>query len=367
MDRLATLIAKLIAFGFALILMVALPISVLVYNLGRVIFNGPLVTRVVTEIVTESDLIPAGLEWFSEQRADERYRSGEAEAWVGEPDMMQLVEFLDLNDWRTIRREVLPDEILAEFVSVSVEGTYVWIDSDDRVPDITWNLQPFINRVNSEHGIKSITIAYDALPECKEDQIADFKSRLAADPPGAEVLYNLCEFPDPWHPDQFNDYVESLNEMVSEIPGQFALTGELAGIDDTQGAGPEFIKTQLRLIRRLKNLAPLISLALLVLILIFGVRSLKGLGLWWGIPLALSSLITLIIAFVHSVIIRVLSAGPLSEVPPLIGDEAISAVLRLAREVFRPMLWQSLIILAIGLALVIIGIIAKSKPVEPRV
>lgn len=361
MQKFFSILARFIAFLFALLFIVGMLLAILAFDVGRVVFNPPLVKRVLSEIVTESDLIPAALAWFSESRAAHRYDSGQAEAWVGEPDVAQLIMFMGVDDWRRIRWEVLPDEILVEWVSVTVDGVYDWIDSDDRVPEIVWNLQPLIRLIDSQHGVTSITIAYEALPPCSEGQITNFKNRLAAAPAGTEVLYNLCQFPDPWYEDQFGDYIESLEDLAANVPATFALTGELARTTDTEGVGPETLKTQLRLIRKWMKLAPLLLIIPLVFILILAVRSLNGLGLWWGIPLTLGSLLTLLLALVYRlIVIAVLSVGPLSETPPLIREEAIAGILRLAGEVFRPMLWQSLVILILGLALILAGSLAKT-------
>jgi hypothetical protein len=355
-------ISRFIAVILVFILLIAIPLAILAFDVGRVVFNQPLVKRVVTEIVTESDLIPAALAWFSETRARERYAGGEAEAWVEEPNIVSLIEFMDIVDWREIRWEVLTNKILTEWTSITVGGTYEWIDSDDRVPDIQWSMESFIRLVDSEHGTRSISIAYSALPSCKEDQISDFKTRLAAAPPGTEVLYNLCEFPDPWHEDQFGDYLESLEDLIANIPRRFDLTVRLSRVQDTAGVGPDAIKTQLRLIRWLMKLAPLIPVALLFLILVFEVRSLRSFGQWWGIPLTIGGVFTLLVALTYRPLVTVLLiAGPLSETPELIREEVLSGMLTLASYIFKPMLWQSLAVLAVGLVLILIGSVSKPK------
>ena len=362
MKKFFTGLARFIAFVVVLILIIAIPLALLAYDVGRVVFDPPLVKKVLTEIVTESDLIPAALSWYSQSEAQDRYASGEAEAWVGEPDVVQLFLFMTVENWRTIRWEVLTNEILASFVSTSVDGTYTWIDSEDAVPDITWDLIPFKQRVDSQHGVTSIAVAYSALPDCNQDQINDFKSRLAAAPLGTKVLYNLCEFPDPWYEDQFSDYLESLGDLVANVPDAFALTDTLAGLEDTAGIGPAVIKTQLRLIRMLMNLAPLIPIVLLILILIFAVRGLRSLGLWWGIPLTVGAIWALAMAFVYRPLItQLLANGPLSETPELIQSEAIQAILILADEIFKPLLWQGLVVLVVSLILLLVGGFTKSR------
>ncbi|MEA2008913.1 MAG: hypothetical protein U9O54_07310, partial [Chloroflexota bacterium] len=235
MNTTLKVIARIFAFIFAVLLVVAIPVAIISYDAGRVIFNPPLVKRVTTDVVTESDLIPVALKWFSEGRAEERYEEDEAQAWVDEPNIIQLMAHLDTEDWRDIREEILPDPILAEWVSVSVDGTYEWIDNDERVPQITWDMQPLVERVDSEHGTEAIMIAYESLKPCKDEQIADFENRLAAVPAGTEVLYNLCQFPgtcaediESYGCDQVNDYAASLRDLVQNVPSKLELTKELA-------------------------------------------------------------------------------------------------------------------------------------------
>lgn len=362
MNTVLKVIAKIIAFLVAFLLVVALPLSIISYNVGRVVFDPPLVKQVVTDLVTESDLIPVALEWFSERRAEERYAEGEAQAWQDEPDIVQLMSKLDSEDWGEVRQEILPDSILSGWVSVSVDGTYEWIDNEDRVPQITWSMAPFIERADGDHGRKAILIAYRELDPCTEEEIEDFQSRLDAAPKGTEVLYNLCQFPDPWYEDQISDYIESLRNLVKNVPPEFALTGELAQTEDAEGVGPSAIKNQLRTIRLLMNLAPLIPLVLLLLILLFTVRSLKGLGMWWGIPITLGSLITFIIALLYRPLLTAaLASGPMSEVPSIIHASAQRGILHLMAVIFQPMRGQALVALLLGIALLIVMIVAKSE------
>jgi hypothetical protein len=357
------ILGKIIAFLVLIFLLIALPVSILAYDVGRVVFDQVLVKDIVTEVVTESDLIPVALQWFSEVRAERRYGAGEAIAWEDEPDIVDLLSLVNIDSWKAIRSESLPDEFLVEWVSVTVDGTYAWIDSDDRIPNITLDLRSFKERALTEHGKNSIQIVFDSLQPCTESEVSDFKARLAAAPPGTEVLYNLCRFPDPWFTDQVSDYHESLLQVVEEIPDVFALTDELARIDDTQGVGPELIKAQLLTVRLLMRWAPIIPVVLLLLMLAFAVRSLGELGRWWGIPMVLGGALLLILSLVYrATLIGVLTVGPLSETPPLVREEVISALMVLAKEVFRPLMWQSIVVLVLGMIVIIVGAVVRPRP-----
>jgi hypothetical protein len=363
MAKFLNTLSKILSFPVALIFTLILPICILIFNLGNVVFDRPLVKGIVTDEVVNSDLIPAGLAWFSEDRADERVITGEARPNVDEPDIVQMLTFVDITDWRGIKTEVLTPEILTEWSSVTVDGTYDWIDTSDRVPQIAFDLTAFKARVATEHGLNALTIVYNALPPCEQHQIDDFVARLAAAPPGAEVLYNLCQFPDPWFEDQFSDYHESLLTVVANILNPFELTQNLAeSADNPEGVGPEALKAQLILIRKYYRLVPLIAAALLVLLLLLGVRTVVSLGRWWGVPLTLGGFLTLLPPLVYRYAITwFLANGPLSEVPQLIMEEATRSLLRLAAEVFRPMLWQAAAIMFVGLALAVWGSIENRK------
>ncbi len=366
----ASLFAKILALPLALLLLLAIPLAILSFDIWRVVFNLPLIKAFITDEVVNSDLIPAGLAWFSEERAKERVKSGEALSGVDEPDVVLLLSFLSADDWRAIKKEILPDEFLTHLVSVTVDGAYTWIDSADRVPQITWDLKPFKAGVAGQPGENAVTIAYLALPACTEEQIADFLARLAASPAGVEVLYNLCEFPDPWHDDQIQDYVNALVDVNQNIPDQFALTETLSQMPDRDGVGPETIKEQLRLIRLLGMLAWALPLLLLVLIAALVVRSLRTLSGWLAVPLFIGGLLTLLIVIALNVTVATyLSSGVLSETPELLRQEVIRVVTRLAGEIFNPMLIQAGVILVISVLIVLAnwigGLFNKKKPAPP--
>jgi len=280
---------------------------------------------------------------------------GEALTGVDEPDVVLLMSFLDRDDWRAIKQEVLTDEFLTHLVSVTVDSVYGWIDSADRVPQIVWDLTPFIERVNSEHGVNAVVIAYDNLPDCKQEEIDDYLYRLSLVPPGTEVLYNLCRFPDPWFEDQFSDYKNALFKVVSNVPKQFALTNELSRLADQGGVGPEALKEQLRLIRWLGSLVWLLPLVLLLLIVALVVRSLPTLGRWVGAPLLVGGVLTLLPTLVYRLLITsVLASGALSETPEAIRTETTRVITRVADAIFQPMMMQALVILAVSIVLIVL-------------
>ena len=247
-------------------------------------------------------------------------------------------------------------------MSVTVDGTYAWIDSNDKVPKITWELQPFIDRVRSENGKNAVLVAYNKLPKCTDPEIADFLGRLSKAPPGVQVLYNLCMFPDPWHDDQVQDYVDALQGVVKNVQPKFALTEEIIKVATGGGTSPDALKKQARDIRAAAMWAGSVPLALVLLIVLVVVRNVNALGRWVGIPLIVGGLITLLPTLVYrSIITSVLSSGILRATPEIIKQEAINVITRAADLIFQPMMIQAIIVMVVGILLVAWMFIASRK------
>lgn len=355
------LFSKLVAILLVLVFIVSLPLSILAYDVGRVIFDPALDKQVLIDIATESDLFTVALQWYADRRAAQRYESGDAIAWQEEPDILDLLSLIEIDSWLAIRQEVLTDQILSDWIITAVDGFYQWLDSDQPAPEIVFDLASFKARVRSVHGRNAVQIIFDSLPPCTEEQIADFKSRLAAVPAGTKVPYNLCRFPDPWFDDQVSDYHQSVSEIVENIPAVFNLVEELSRNDqEPELAG---IKERILTVRTVTRWAPVLPVILLLLILALVVRSLKALGNWWGIPLAVGGALLLLVALLYrSLITATLVSGPLQQVPTLVLQESIDAVTRLAEEVFRPLTWQSLVVFILGLILIVVGAAVKPNP-----
>ncbi len=350
-------LAKALSILLAVLIALVVPLSLLAWDIYRTVFNAPLMKRVLTDIVTNSDLIPVALEWYANVRAEARAETTSAIPWVDEPDIIELLAILDLDDWFAERREVLPNEILTPWVHTTVDGTYAWIDSTYRNPQIIWAMQALKARINSEHGHNAIQIVYDALEPCTPDQIADLRARLAAAPEGKDVPYNLCAFPEPWTEDQFDDYHAALLDVVAQVPLEFHLTGELEAVEDVQGVGPGTLKGQLRLARTIGRFAPLVGLALLLIATLWSLKRWRAFGLRWSIALLIGGLALLALALLYAtLIIALLGRGPLSEVPPLVLAEARGGIVRIGREIFGPALIQAIV----ACLLAVVGIVMAS-------
>lgn len=416
--------SKFVAFILALILIITLPLALLAFNISRVVFNPNLTKRVFTEVLVESNLLPVIMEWYAETRAGERIETGVAVPDENEPHVVQLMAFMDTEDWLSIKKEVLKDEFIGDFVGDGLDGVYAWLDSDETYPQVTFDLRDFKANALGEPGDRAVMTQYEALPPCTDEQVADLVHRIKlaqdaqkslkacglADPwteaadqafractgdntvlyqictfpdpweeqaaeefvqcariaEKGEALYNLCQFPDPWTEDQIDDYHDSLVDVVNGAPDDLDVTGQITENEIVllKNVDPLWLKELLRLIRLLSWVGWLVPLVMLILIFLVGGRTVKGAGYWMGVPLILGSLLAVPFALVYRpLIMAVMVRVPLEAVPDMVITEATNALGYLARAVFLPMLIQIVVILALGV--VFIAVAATAKPGAP--
>jgi len=355
------------ARGLALVLAVLFVILALIglvgYDFWRVLFNPTLVKEVLTDEVVHSDLVPAVLEAFSEGRAQQRVEKGEALSGVDEPDIVLLMSYINADGWRTIRGIMLTDEFLTHLVSVGVDGVYRWIDSADQWPQVVWDMTLLKTRLVGEEGEEAIMVAYGAMPECTQAEIDDFTARLAAVPPGVEVLYNLCQFPEPWQEDQVSDYVNALIDVNQNLPEQYNFSQMLAEKSISNVANPEMLKSQLRTMRALARWGWLAAILLLALVAALAVRTFKSLGEFIGIPFVAVGLLALAVKFGMQAGLSAFFGGSLlASISPLLRQEVERSLMHLTSEIFQPLLLQGIVFLVVGIGLIVLTIVKGRKP-----
>jgi len=352
---------KLLALITAGVLVVALPLSLTLFNLGEVLFSEPAVERITSSVVVDSDLVPGALDFITNQRAEEISQEIETQGENNQLNLFYLIEGMEIEDWRNMREELLTDEILKQWISSSVNGFFYWLNSPQTKPEMQWNMRPLIERMKGPPGRRVVNTYYNSLPDCTDLQMEEMKTDPGDPLPKVAMVENLCKLSTFPHQEQIKVYQEILSMAVDRMPGEYDLTQRLVEEDGALNK-PFAVKKNLRSYRQGLALLLLAPLALLLLIIVFGVRSLEELGLWWGIPLVGGSLI----AFVTSLLVRPLWTGILSERMPetipatsVLYHELIAGSARLIGEVFNPLRWQSFLILLLGLGLLVMGFVIR--------
>ena len=365
MKTVFNVISKFIAFILAGILILALPLSLLVYNMGEVIFDQENVNRIAAAIFLDSDIIPAAMEIVTNQQAEEiSQKIEDTDQPEGqELDLFTLVYSMEERNWKNFREALLSDQVIGGWIRDTVNGFYRWLDTEEAIPQIRWNMMPLIEYMEGPEGEEAMVAFYDSLPDCTDLQMEEMQTQPGDQLPRAMMVKELCKLSTFPHAEQIKVYSDVLQMVINTIPQEYNATQAFLKSGE-EISGVYTLKWNIRRLRVSLAAALLIPIGLLFLILIFGVRSMDGLGQWWGIPLVGGSLITLISALLY----KPLWTGILTELMPeaipqtsLLYHELIDGSARLLAPVFNPLRWQSFLILLIGVGLLAMGLIMKMR------
>lgn len=352
MKTILNAISKFIAFMLAGVLIFALPISLLFNNLGNVLFSEEVISEIATAVVVDSDVVPAALEFTTNQKAEEiSSKIEETERPEGRGlNLYNLIFSMEDNDWIKFREALLGEEVIAGWVQRTVHGLFEWLDSGDAVPVIIWDMEPLIQKMNGPEGQEAVVAYYESLPDCTDLQMEELKTQPGEPLPRAKMVEELCKLSTFPHGEQIQVYNDVMKMVIDATPREFNATQALLKSRDNIRS-TYTLKWRFRTYRYNMDLVLLIPLGLLFLILIFGVRSMEGLGQWWGIPLIGGGLITLLSSLLSGTLWRGFITGNMPESIPqtsLLYHQIVESTSRMISPVFNPLIWQSFLILLIG-------------------
>ena len=365
MKTILNAILKFFAFILAGVLILALPVSLLLNNLGNVLFNEGVISEIATAVVVDSDIVPAALEFTTNQKAEEiSSKIEETERPEGRGlNLYNLIFSMKDDDWIKFREALLGEEVIAGWVQGTVHGLFEWLNSGDAVPVIIWDMEPLIQKMNGPEGQEAVVAYYESLPDCTDLQMEELKTQPGEPLPRAKMVEELCKLTTFPHNEQIQVYDDVMTMVIDATPKEFNATQALLKSRDNVRSTFTF-KWRFRTYRYNMDLVLLFPLGLLFLILVFGVRSMEDLGQWWGIPLIGGGLITLLSSLLSGILWRGLLTMNMPEGIPqtsLLYHQIVESTSRMVSPVFTPLIWQSFLILLIGAGLFTMSFILRVR------
>ena len=366
MKTLFTAILKFLAFLMAGVLILVLPLSMVVSNVGNVLFNQEQITEIVKGVALDSELIPAALEVQTNRKATEisekieRPNRPEGQ----ELDLYNLISSMEEENWKKFKEALLSDEVIETWIQTIFDGFYNWLDTDEPIPFISLDMQPIIDRMSGPEGEAAVVAFYDSLPDCSDRTMEGMQTNPGDPLPRSKMVTELCKLSTFPHADQIEVYKEVMKMVVEATPQEYNAIQAILKQREQIG-GVFTLKWTIRTWRWQTDTALLVPLFLLLLILFLGVRSMEGLGQWFGIPLIGGGLISLITALLSKTLWRGWLAErlPVEVIPPtsLLYHELIDGTSRIIGPIFNPLILQSFVILLIGAGLLTMGFILRMR------
>jgi hypothetical protein len=343
----------LAAVAFVLSAVVAL----FVVNIAAVVTDREAVKRVLGDVnVIMIDTAPALVAEAMEQRARE----------------LGLPLELDETVFTRVVAELVPPDWAAGQTDVAVDAVYDVLETGNPAEaEVVIDTRPLLERVRGEPGQRSMVIVMQSLPVCTIEMLPSFS--LDGDMPipacippivGAELVAVQAH--------AILVQIIDLNPQLQAEAGVLRVPLlDAAQMTPEQQAQLQRWHTIYELADRWAWLLWLIPLGCLFLILILVVRSLHDFGQWWGWALV----ITAILAFLLSAVIPALLTFWLRTTVAPSLDTAVLPFGLLLRTVVDSLtdLWlrriyvQAGIMLIVGLALVMLGLIAGAGQRRPEV
>lgn len=199
----------------------------------------------------------------------------------------EALSHLTDEDLRAIIEEVAPADWVRGEATRLVSAVFDWLNSDEPRPQLTVSISEVKARLVGEPGRRAIERVVQTWPACDQERLAEL---LAG---GQEGFPPVCNPPDALRPVSVRLIQGSLPSALNSVPDTLDPfpTGGRDGHDPISGLLS--FRDSLRRVRDLLRISVLVPLALLLLVTLFAVRSLRGLFGWWGALLLVVGLLVL--------------------------------------------------------------------------
>jgi hypothetical protein len=341
-------IAALICAAFFIIVTAGV---LFLFNAERILFNPQSVKSAFAEQGIY-DRLP-GL--MAHQLASLDYGSAQ-----GVSDAPAFLKNLNENDWQVIVSQVVTRSWLQAQTESVVDQYYAYLEAGQTPVKIS--LAEVKVRLQGQPGMNAFLQVLQSKPACNQQQLMRLGQAALL---GQMDNLPLCNPPQELV-SQFQPEIQTgLGVLAETIPNEMDLTQNIASSRSSSSSPSQGIQ----LARFLLRLSPILSLGLLVLILLFAVRSFRELLLWWGVPLLLAGLLAVALGLAAAPILTNFSMSQMTRnmENPAAAVDAIQIVrdifFSISSQVGQAVVFQGLVIALLGLVMAVIALFIPRRTV----
>ena len=347
---------KALAVAIALVFILVLPLTLLGRDLARVIFSPENVSGILRNRLLESGFVSniAAESFLSERWFDE--------IGLGGGELKPMFQNLSPAEREEILTILMPPEWVDAQLDNIIYSFFNWIGNQSPVPRIAVNLVPFKEMLVNGELRHILDILIDSWPSCTTDEIEIMSQELMRT---GQIPIEICEPPEPYRSQVLDYAVAELGALIRGQPDKLAI------LDSLDTPRPEVIelKGQLQFMRSVMMWSWFLPASLLGVIMFLTIRSTREIGKWWGIPLLIGGLLSIMV-------IGVVSAGRGDLIRDMLADFAPVGtpfyrafeivLLGILVAVIRLAFFHALLITGAGLALWLVTR-NLSKRAEPQI
>lgn len=262
----------------------------------------------------------------------------------------RVMQGMGRDAWESFFRALLPVDMLQAMGDDVLNSTFAYFNRERDT--VLLNLAPLKASLTSETGVQAVMSLLGTLPACDLIQIGQMTLNLFS---GGQI--ELCNPPAEMYPLLTPIIQGQLQFTAAVIPNEVVIVSAPPQNDPRE---------RLETARLFMRISPLLPISLLLGILIFGVRSLRGWMNWWGIPLALTGVIAFVMALLGGPIFgeifqRILLTQMPNFLPAILSDYAGDLAAAMVGALLRPVMWQGLALAFLGTGMAGAGYLLKMK------
>lgn len=247
---------------------------------------------------------------------------------------------LSEGDWEAFFRALLPPGTLKLMGDQALTSTLAYVNNQS--PGAELSLAPLKERMTGEAGTQAVLNLLRTQPLCTLDEIA----RITMSVLSSQSL-TLCNPPEDLYPLLSPIIQAQMQAASAAIPEQVTL------VKVESGSGRPDPRERIQIARLIMRLTPVIPLALLLLLTLVIVRSLRDWLAWWGAPLLVTGILGIGLAWLGAPAARVILLQALQlTLPDLLPDALLANASRLAAaivdQLLNPTLIQGLVMFSAG-------------------
>jgi hypothetical protein len=278
----------------------------------------------------------------------------------GEGGMPSYLKNLTAENWEAIMKILIPPDEMKVMAESILDDIFAYLNGD--IEQVSVSLVALKDRLTGPAGTDLIMEFITSQPPCTEEELAQMTSETS----GENMV--ICNPPDDMLPFVVTMLHMQLEDVASELPDEAVIIKPYTPVTSSPGGGPlgDDPLTSIRMVRLILRLTPLLPLVFLLLVTLFGVRSLKDWMRWWGIPLFFSGAITLGLGIASTPALnKVWNQFIEPRIPVFLTTDVVTLgrdlIQYIAHDIIERIILQALVLLLIGLAAWIGSFFIKTK------
>jgi len=289
--------------------------------------------------------------------------------------LTQVINRLSPEDWRAVATELVPPQWLQQQTETMLDTLFAYFNGETDTLNLTFDMTVFRDGLIGEEGQRAAARIVSAAPACTPDEITQLQAIASGS--ADENTLPICNPPDEYDEtlsgviqdtiESFGRGIEPTTLTLFEIPALSEDEPLPAPTSDESLLGLMWLRVFFQAWEGFVPLFYLCPAGLLALIVIIGVRSLKGFGQWVGWTGVLSGLLAMLPVFLLPLAIldgmaETLVARTGSAELDLFQVRLATGLVNSAfSEISGPVLAQAGLLLVAGIALLVIASVRRAE------